>query len=388
MKIHTDDQLFMGVPTTIDRCALFEACPKYTFFVDNTPTTTRRVWDGVEVRNQANNDIENCGSVGVFRAQTGDCIVDRLVLPLISVLFLPQPHAIHLPIVEPTDNIPTSSFLHQDNLKPLFDQLLQHCPAAFDAKFADFRAVAITFSQPYPPDRTDNFIQEGNALFMKIFGNKRGFETLEEYELLSDCALYILQTLEAHYDADISSTAYADMAAMSPPRSGRDLYLFSRYGTLNTPFMWSWQCLLMASQFEGGASRDWMERIGENTELSCPNFNVAVNNSNTLTLKRRLMTAPYLFNSRDFRVQTSGLNLIRDIQKTLAYAIEQLKISNIQDTYCLALPKDISENCEVTRPQNVDGCYLRAGIDKSKTLDTMNDEIEGSILSRHPNNFW
>ena len=146
--------------------------------------------------------------------------------------------------------------------------------------------------------------------------------------------------------------------------------------------MWSWQCLLMASQFEGGASRDWMERIGENTELSCPNFNVAVNNSNTLTLKRRLMTAPYLFNSKDFRVQTSGLNLIRDIQKTLAYAIEQLKISNIQDTYCLALPKDISENCEVTRPQNVDGCYLRAGIDKSKTLDTMNDEIEGSILSR------
>ena len=132
------------VPTTIDRCALFEACPKYTFFVDNNDHYTKS-GDGAEVRNQANNDIENCGSVKFFE-QTGDSFV--VWSPAISNI--PQPLSPYLPMSSQLTHS-NLQLLHQDNGSHCL-KLLQHCPSV-DAKFADFRAVAPRFpSHTHPID--------------------------------------------------------------------------------------------------------------------------------------------------------------------------------------------------------------------------------------------
>ena len=381
------DDTLKNVPTTLGRCVGFEACPKFSFTVDDTIIQSRQVWNGQITRPHLHSDEEKCGGFGFYREETTDCVVDRLVTPLLWVLYTKDISSSHLPIVEIGATVEPDSFIHSTNMNVRFLDLQKYCPLAYGKDFDKFYNDAMLFVHPYTSTQREEIKSKLNLLLLNLFGNIRGFETINDYIEKSTCAQYILQRLEAYYDTSSAKQVYTQVNPTNPPRIGRTMYMFSDVGCIATPFLWTWQCILLARPIDGGAPINWDARIGEFAEIQCDNYNIQEETTSTLTLKHRLMTAKYLFNTKEMTSQNIGHDLLKDIQRTLWYAIDLLKIANTPDVYCVAIPNDaierqeIDQTCRFSQPQiSTEDCLLRGGRDLQRSLAEVDSTIVGNNL--------
>ena len=359
------------VSKTIGRCLLFETCPASPFQVDTVSTTNRIVYDGNLFRSHRNSDTESCGAHGVYRVQREDCIVDQLTNVLAIILFYNPSYPQLFSIIEAEDTITPSVFLHENNLQRAFDSLILSCPDAFENNFNAFYTRAYTLLRPYSPEIKDEIKTNLNALIDDIFGNKRGFETIDEYLKISTCAQYIVAKFDT-FHTKFNSNVYVALNPLNPPKVGRDLYFFASHTAIALPFAWYWQCVIASGASEGGVFNNWKVLLGETSELSCPNYDVSVNINEKMTVKRRLQTAPYLFNTRDSNHEVTGLQLFNDIQDTLSYVIDELKLTNAPDHFCIAYSNNNDFECSKFHPQNENGCWSHAGRDTSQKLSESN----------------
>ena len=267
----------------------------------------------------------------------------------------------------------------------LFNNLISHCPVAFNNNFDEYYSTVVFLSALYLREDAEKITQEINTLIPRIFGNLRGFPDLETYLKFSGCAQFILTRFEMVYDARKQVLDFPSFKEnpRDPPTPGRSLYLLTQNTATQIPFMWFWQCLILAHEGEGGAPTNWNTLLETNSDISCPNFNSEAHRISTesISIRRRLSLAQYIFDVKDTdRSTLQGSEILNDIYRTVSFSIDYLKLSNAPDVYCAAWPKDankcpVKSNPKPLRPHIFNSCWQHAGRDKSLTI---NASISGS----------
>jgi len=366
-----------GVTNSLKRCSNFEICPKINFRVDDTMLIYDRfVVKEREIRKYSHYDREACGAGG-FLWTDETCAVDRFIVPVLDSIFQ-EPSQISLTVLS-RDEMSSNLAFSRNTQQNLFNNLISHCPMAFNNNFDEYYSTVVFLSGLYLREDSERITQEINTLIPRMFGNLRGFPNLETYLQLSDCAQFILTRFEMVYDARKRALdfPYFKENSPDPPTPGRSLYLLTQNTATQVPFMWFWQCLILAHEGEGGAPTNWNTLLETNSEISCPNFNSEAHRTSTesISIRRRLSLAQYIFDVKDAdRSTLQGSAILNDIYQTVTYSIDYLKLSNAPDVYCAAWP--INENeCPVKsnpnplRPHMFNSCWQHAGRDKSLTIN-------------------
>ena len=243
----------------VRRCSEFNMCPVVHFHVGGRTVDVRRVRTyvanedslyGVQavssepIREYCGLDAQRCMAMGyllgtdcadVDKEESQMCIVDRLVLPLVSIIF-------------PTDGIAQQQTL---------DALRRHCQRAFTLSFKGKRDLELFADAEYHLTRPYSWEDEGirnrvlqyaNSLPWLLFGmteeqestvqgDGRGFSNVHMYAQHSQCAVFLAnalllnqQRVEAAESSRIYdnswSTSSADDEPPAPVMPGASLYLF------------------------------------------------------------------------------------------------------------------------------------------------------------------
>jgi hypothetical protein len=374
----------------VRRCSEFAMCPVVHFHVSGRTVDTRRVRAyvanddslyGVQasfeqtMREYCGLDAQRCWSMGyllgndcaeIDKEQSDICIVDRLVLPLVSITF------------------PNNGIALQTKLLAL----RQHCTTAFTKSFKgkkDFELFADAeyyLTRPYSwtdEDHRNKVRQYANSLPWFLFGmteeqenneqntkrsDGRGFSSVQEYSQHSQCAVFLAKELlrnQERLDVESSNKIYAnswsttriDSEPAMPVMPGSSLYIFVQSVPVAISMRWFLQCIVLAANvMEGGVQARFLAQLNSDTAdynyVECQNYmdgienyqvDGAKNHNVTLPFDKWLRTAPFLFtlldSTDDADTGMHALQINRDVLDTISYAIDQLQVMEMPDLVCV-----------------------------------------------------
>jgi hypothetical protein len=374
----------------VRRCSEFAMCPVVHFHVGGRTVDRRRVRTytanedslyGVQaapaqkMREYCGLDAQRCWGMGyllgedcaeIDKEQSDICVVDRLVLPLVSILF-------------PNNAI---------SLEAKLVSLRRHCTEAFSKAFRGrknlelFADAEYHLTRPYSwtnEDHRDKVRQYANSLPWLLFGmteeqetdarnsqrsDGRGFNSVQGYAQHSQCAVFLAKELllnQQRLDAESSnriyenswSTTIVDSEPGRPVMPGSSLYIFVQSVPVAISMRWFMQCIVLAANvLEGGVQARFLAQLNSDTVdynyVECQNYvdgignhqvSGAKNNNVTLPLDKWLRTAPFLFtlidSTDDADTGMHALQINRDVMDTISYAIQQLQVLEIPDLVCV-----------------------------------------------------
>jgi hypothetical protein len=279
------------VKTTIKKCSDYPFCPS-TVYTVRGEKTERYVFDVVAgtretFRLYRTYDAEKCMSFGVWDKLTERCFVDRLIVPIFSVLF-------------------TDSEVEENakQIQQYFNTLRAECPSAFGVdNSAALSAFEHTYAlltrayiewdstAKYDTSMCDNrndasvynsfcVLRSVNQLTLKIFNahdkNYVGeIKDMNMYKEKARCATHVYRKLQQVHDKNKATFQQQSVVVPSDRVPGSTLYMFSGHFPVEVPLVWIWKCVLVASEVDGGAPRTWFETISDETQessLKCPNM--------------------------------------------------------------------------------------------------------------------
>jgi hypothetical protein len=381
----------------VRRCSEFGMCPTVYFHVGGRTVDARRVLTyaanedslyGVKavteqpLREYCGLDAQRCLAMGymlgldcaeVDKEESQVCVVDRLVLPLVSIVF------------------------EKESLSQLAKlvSLRIDCPRAFTLPFKGKRDLELFTDAEYyltrPYSWTDKetlnrVLRYANSLPWLLFGmteeqesaeqrDGRSFSSVLDYTQHSQCAVFLAKALLVNQKLlDASSiydnswrTSKTDSNAAMPVVPGASLYLFVESVPVAISLRWFMQCVVLAANIaEGGVQARFLAQLNAGTTdydyVECQNYlegianhnvNGAVNEDVTLPLDKWLRTAPFLFTQMDStdgaNVGLHALQINADVSYTISYAIDQLQVFEIPDLLCV----DTSGWSVLTTQQNI-----------------------------------
>jgi len=323
------------VPNDVRPCTQFQVCENFQFHVDYSAVSRRRkivsTYDtntgGVQLKDYteqySNNDADVCFGLGhivhtVTTASTVSlCIVDRLVMPLLAVLFgaaeVEQGLIWSSTPLKITENAMLSFTESQQSTR--FAVIRQHCPKAFTQTInqqegqALYKQFMTVLSSRFTQEQREDVVQYANALLLSLFGLdsttavNRGFNTIEEYLQHSACARFLSSELQKLQEATRDFNVYVQESTATPQTPGASVYIFHERAPIPLNLHWFWKCVLMHNAVEGGAPSDWMQRLSDadfsttHAELSCAAYTRDLDElaDTTVTVKTLLQRSSDIF---------------------------------------------------------------------------------------------
>jgi hypothetical protein len=428
-------QTLHSAPQDIRRCADFRLCPTLLFHIRGKGVDKRRVRVyeksvdspfGVQARptlarDYCALDAQRCWGAGymlgtdcadVNREESNLCIPDRLVLPLVTIVFGDE------------------TSLSEEEAKTKLSALRQNCVNAFGEGLSDsgkrgqelFVDVQEHLTTPYKwtdTERLRKVQRYANGLLWFVFGmdaeggsGKRGFDSIDKYIKHSDCLVYLakrlleneqVMDLQVNQEADLYSSSYEQRIV-----PGASLYIFERRVPVAISFRWFTQCVVLANANEGGVSARFLAHIieGEHADtdtVQCENYLKGLEymkhvDEAPLPLKKWLQTAPFLFEQMDFidsdsEIKTAQLHatqISRDVINTISWAVGQLPVFDIPDLVCISAAdndlvgrlngtKNIIDS-ELERHQNPGVIFDKPGLFLTMLTESKNVSIYKQVL--------
>jgi hypothetical protein len=415
------------VPQDVRLCREFEVCPVLKFWVDEKSVERRmirtaraiedfRIAEEEGFRAYRFQDSTQCGAVGAIvldmdmdLAQS-TCVVDRLVVPAADFLFtatLPD-----TPIVRSPPINPEYSELRQGldewgpgAMRQHFDRIRSHCASAFyypgqdeDALFRRYMTYATKLTNTYSMNTAGEVATHASLLVLELFGlhedslsagaNRRGFYTIDQYNEKARCAEYVLEGLERVRAFHSSrEPPYTIEKLWTPPVPGRSLYFFRGSSPIYVPFAWLWQCVVVATDTEGGAPRAWFSMLvdpGASEYPECRNFkdfkdfkdtSAPTASTDKETVKRKLQRSRDIFKLAE---TVNGVlfsdQLLDDINHVLVMGVDALHISVLADTFCLYTNVTSHSECPEKQAfflhRDRDRCWTKSGRDLGNLIES------------------
>ena len=342
---------FRNVPTDIKKCTHFQVCENFQFQVGHETVSRRRKLpvlyqekDGnieIEVSSVSerytNNDADNCFGMGHLvqnNRELSICLVDRLVTPLLSILYGKR------------DIIGEQALMDFDSTQQeaRYNIIRDHCPHAFtqtensltDLKLYQYFLEVLTAR--YTPEKRKNVAFYTNTILLSLFGlhtnleTNRGFDSIEGYLKHSACARFISSELNAFKSAmeDLQIDIYTEDGMASEKTPGDSIYIFHERAPMSLHLPWFWRCVVITPPGEGGAPWDWFQRMTDpeysltGADLPCQVHEFNINDPpDNMTVKQLLQKSGNMF-------MTSEVDATIDLTKTaedLADAVQYV-VSN------------------------------------------------------------
>ena len=384
------------VPETIRDCRDFGICVPTNFYIDgqlvtnlnseqarqvsvvNTDTSGFPSTFETNIRAYLHSDSQTCNAVGyVVSGQSGVtyCVVDRFTLPLLGVLF---------GVGEDNIMLPLYSRSSETAVEEKFASLLQHCPRAFDQDVSTFLRYYRVLSRPYYSEDKNAVTKQANNLLLEVFGRQRGFNNINAYEEMKDCAVHLLLRMGEQRNALIEVMPTYLLGNDVHP--GLSLYMFRRHALLHVPFIWTWNCVLMAEYDDNGAPSDWLERMTDSSrfdDITCKNFEPV--QSSKIFAYKRLQTANVFFTQRpdsankfvDLRPE------ILEISKQAANALDMPLIPNIA---CIELHAAAEQKLQcindILNRQSIEKCWTKFGRSSQNLFTDAEIESGGDLYTK------
>jgi hypothetical protein len=386
-----DMQTLHSAQQDIRRCAEFDVCPELLFHIRGKTVEKRRVVVyenniespfGVErsttsTRDYCALDAQRCWGMGyllgndcadVNKEESDLCIPDRLVVPLVAIVFGDEQYS--------TD----------ENAQEKLSALSTQCPNAFQVNHRGFsplqlfKEVEACLTTPYKwsdPERLQRVHMYANSLLWFVFGmsaetssSSRGFDNIDEYLKHSQCLVYLAKSLLRYEELirqDNEAFALYKSSSQNGVVPGASLYIFLKMVPVQINLRWFTQCVALANAEEGGVSARFLAHINEGehvdgTTVRCANYEKGVDfmnpvynptlqdNSEPMMLKKWLQTAPFIFQEWDSDDSDStedverlhAMQITRDVINTLSWALGQLQVFDIPDLVCISDTEDLS----------------------------------------------
>lgn len=360
----SEEDTLVHVPDTISTCQDFGVCVVPAFHIDGQEVANNK---REQPRQVPNIDFDSSGYPQTIRADTRAfkhsdakmcnavafgvtnkdgvtyCIVDRFTMPLLGVLFTATDQQPHITL-ELYDRTAEASII-----ATAWPRLLDHCPSAFGKSSSTFIEYYRALSRPYGPAERDDVVGRANRLILEIFGNSRGFDEVDKYTELAKCASYLLTSMEDQRRRFEPRSPYPASGTNQAQVPGLSLYVFRRHSVVYMPFLWLWQCVLLAEYSQGGAPTDWQERITQperNDKVTCKNFRKK-HQGVSVELAELLKTSNYFFTQRDAAVH-DNMDISNEIFEITKQAINALHLPLLANVKCVHLQ------------HNTAGCFTRS----------------------------
>ena len=328
----------LNVPTEIVRCRDIEVCPDYRFVVDHKAVHTRMVLavvanprDSYQVtftgqldspqsrtfRPYTTKDASVCFGFGYLVKESQNteealkwCVVDRYAVPWIDVVFGDAALGRHVDIdTFDTPSINQAPRWSSVQLEQKFNNLLAHCPHAFEQSQNQFDDFFRTLTRPYNANDKKVVLQKVNQIAERVFGlegvllRRRGFTSVDEYLVHANCMKYVAERLAIVRQLAALEQPYNVESIQDPIIPGDTIYLFMQRAPVLLPLDWLWQCVVVSDADQGGAPRnvDSFLSVAASTNIdsiSCSNYKKQVSASTRLSLRERLQQAPFVFTTQ------------------------------------------------------------------------------------------
>ena len=358
--------------TTIKPCSQYEFCPSPVDTVHGK-LVDRLIWQSAELVKYPINHAERCMAFGIWDGVR--CRVDKLIVPLVSVLF------------QDTTDI--------QMLETHFDVLRGECPSAFGEERENalnrFQSTYTLLSEPYAPlnnlvsydrnacermkDKSVHCVADTiNQLLLQIFdlyNEKRGIDNMNQYKRRSRCMTYLYRQLEKVKLDNAKLMSPLNVPLESTP--GAAIYMFVGFFPVEVPLSWFFKCVLIATPTEGGAQVDWYNTITNPTmtdRLVCPNIDLDVPAEVTLRDHLQLQWDLYASDGDS----TTAQDVYEELLEIMRYTVEHWGVTSIPTVVC----RNISVNQRLQDCENVAQYSL---LDKACWTRLLNTET--SALSFH-----
>jgi len=362
------------VADTVLPCSRFQMCPQVNFKVGNF-VFARRIMTAsgqrgqntlafeTPVRSYSNRDSDHCFGAGYRISDKGAdeaggdapgylerCIVDRWVLPLLSVAFMGD---------DTSNFLPAYTFCSADTpmfcpagLRSRFDTLRAQCPRAFgvdagENSFANFVMHFEKLSRDYAVEEAGSVLAYANSLLPWMFGiehsqvSYRVFVSVAEYASHVQCATYLIDRMHQISEANPVRNEYMVDGGASKA-VGLSLYMFHERAAIHIPFRWFWQCVVTATHTEGGAQADWYLIMtapdDSHSSILCENYAYQASNAQ-MTLKRLFQTSEHLFDTAPSYVARDS-ELENDVVRTTTMALLELKLPSVPNLEIVNFAED------------------------------------------------
>lgn len=349
---------------TIKPCSQFEFCPSPIDTIGGK-LVERLVWQSGQLVKYSLSHAERCMSFGTWDGIK--CRVDKLIVPLIRVLFQDETDVLLL-----------------DNH---FGTLRSECPVAFGAERADalnrFQSTFVLLSEPYTAinelvsyDKSSCVLMKDksiycvadtiNNLLPQIFGlpyETRGIDNLDQYKRRARCTAYVYRQLQKVYLDNTKSMSPLGVLPEKTP--GATIYMFAGYFPVEVPLSWFFKCVLLASPNDGGAQVDWFDTItspASTDRLSCPNIDLAAEAD--VSLRRHLQLQWDLYSSESGTANEK--DVYAELLEIMRYIVEAWGVTSMPTLVC----KNISVNERSEDCKDVAQYSLRDKICWTRLLNT------------------
>lgn len=317
-----DAGLLKIVSEEVQRCSLFDVCPRLPFEVQGVAVYARKVRqaqvsrDGIVQRSSSNReycwrDAHVCRGVGYLQGShcsdtENICVPDPFVLPVLAVL---QAH-------------------------PSVESLRQHCFRAFTGTTVNFQTTLVTLQQSYLPDQAAAVMDTANRAMLAVFGiepsqaQTDADNYMEKYLEDSKCAAHVAMLVSENVQSDV----YQELVTV-----GSSMYLFQDRVAVFVSFDWLWRCVIIPVTGRGAKFSWWYEITGSETfdsnALSCVNADetqlastIPPDETMMQNFSQRLQTAPHVFLLRDSNA-VFGHQIMEDVQKLIFDELQSLSMN-------------------------------------------------------------
>jgi len=388
------------VPATLGRCIDFAVCEAQRFTVQGLPVQERlvrqvryeeaRILLSDDHRAYTHADAEACFGAGhlLLSEDTFErCVVDRMTVPLLNVLFTTTPQFLAYHTEFYSDNILSAQWSHQAQTDA-FLRLRQRCPRAMSqpiddrVDFALFTHMLKMLSSTYPPDDAAIVTRYVNLLLPAIFGvdaerardSTRGFDDISQYLELAVCARHIDTQMQLSKESLFTTNqAYTAESVLQQQLVGDSLYVFHARAVVYLPFRWFWQCVVLTrspANSEKGAVRDWLRSLTDETytvsQEQCEIFTLDIPSTELISVKLRLQSSPHIYTVTD-DIPEMAAAMAHDIDDTVGLALSAYGLPMFPDVYYMRKRDDydcLHHNLFVLR-----SCWHKYGRDASEIVD-------------------
>ena len=360
-----DEDSFVHVPAEIKKCTHFQVCENLLFHVNHRPVALRQKLgtvytpEGVKIEPTvseaySHNDADTCFGIGHLVDDTPEgmkiCMVDRLVMPLLAVLYGEF-------FTITTENI-LSTITDSDQLKR-YNEIRHHCPSAFSQTENSLKDIGLykhfleRLSFRYTEDRRNDVVFDANIILLSIFGLhtnmpvNRGFDTIEKYLEHSTCSRFLSTELDA-FQKELQKFDIYTQDSLAPEQTpGDSLYLFHERAPVALSLPWVWKCVLL-SKADEGAPTDWFLRITNpdyavsSANLPCDIYNTEFNNLDSIIpVKELLKNSNEIFmtsnDNTDIDLEQSAADLVDSMQAVISNALNYLGLTQSPRINCMEI---------------------------------------------------
>ena len=261
-----------------------------------------------------------------------------------------------------------------------FSEIRKHCPRAFnpestedniDDAYNRYIQYMTQLTSTYHENSANDVSVHASLLILELFGlfgdtrnaevRHRGFYTLLQYREKALCAEYILEGLDrvrSYHNA--REALYTVEQLWSPPTPGLSLYLFRGSAPIYMPFAWIWQCVVIAKESEGGASRMWFNMLVDHTVSENPTCsNYMIEKTGMATVREKLQYSAEIFKlAETVDGEMFAKQILNDINLVLNQGVDALHIPALADIFCLLLKTKEDASCQY---ENINFLYEHSG---------------------------